>query len=167
RQLSTMANQKGISEHGLAIGGAPMMMVLMIILSMASEAHPNPVPVAVVVPDLQEPPPYKGSGCITHRLTGVISERTQCKCRPCWDGHYCQKYVDRYVPKFLVHETTVVVTVNATGTVYRALSVDDDLGLTCPLGPGDADRCPCATMAFQLFSKPGDERFSIDAATGV
>lgn len=38
------------------------------------------------------------------------------------------------------------------GAVYRALASDGDLGLTCPLGPGEAARCPCAAMAFRIVT---------------
>ncbi|ROT66010.1 hypothetical protein C7M84_015986 [Penaeus vannamei] len=49
----------------------------------------------------------------------------------------------------------------------QRFSTDDDLGLTCPLGPGESARCPCASVTYQLFSGPGDRRFILDPDTGV
>ncbi|XP_042885816.1 uncharacterized protein LOC122261999 [Penaeus japonicus] len=69
--------------------------------------------------------------------------------------------------RFLIHAATVVLPVNASGVVYRAWSTDDDLGLTCPLGPGESARCPCASVTYQLFSGPGDRHFVLDPDTGV
>ncbi|XP_063592287.1 uncharacterized protein LOC134769483 [Penaeus indicus] len=91
----------------------------------------------------------------------------RCQCDPCWDGSRCLDYVDIYPPRFLIHAATVVLPVNASGVVYRAWSTDDDLGLTCPLGPGESARCPCASVTYQLFSGPGDRHFILDPDTGV
>nr|XP_053638171.1 uncharacterized protein LOC128692871 [Cherax quadricarinatus] len=75
--------------------------------------------------------------------------------------------VDYYSPRFLVHAATAVLPVNATGVVYRAWSTDEDLGLTCPLGPGDSARCPCASVTYQLFAPPGDHHFLLDPVSGI
>ncbi|ROT83512.1 hypothetical protein C7M84_023308 [Penaeus vannamei] len=87
-------------------------------------------------------------------------------CSPCWEGDACEHYADYYSPRFLVHATTVVLRANSTGIVYRSWSTDEDLGLTCPLGPGNSARCPCAAVAYQLFAPPGDHHFQLDAVTG-
>ncbi|KAK4309813.1 hypothetical protein Pmani_018574 [Petrolisthes manimaculis] len=36
------------------------------------------------------------------------------------------------------------------GVVYKAVAADEDLGLTCPLGPGRNTRCPCATTHYTI-----------------
>ncbi|KAK4308130.1 hypothetical protein Pmani_020161 [Petrolisthes manimaculis] len=36
------------------------------------------------------------------------------------------------------------------GVVYKAVAEDEDLGLTCPLGPGRNIRCPCATTHYTI-----------------
>ncbi|KAK4314045.1 hypothetical protein Pmani_014635 [Petrolisthes manimaculis] len=36
------------------------------------------------------------------------------------------------------------------GVVYKAVAEDEDLGLTCPLGPGRNTRCPCATTHYTI-----------------
>ncbi|KAF2366146.1 hypothetical protein FHG87_003103 [Trinorchestia longiramus] len=91
----------------------------------------------------------------------------QCQCYPCWSGSDCNTYVDNYAPRFLVHRATAVVPVNTTGSAYRAWASDDDLGLTCPLGPGESARCPCASFSYQLFSPSGDHRFALHPSTGL
>ncbi|XP_076043082.1 uncharacterized protein LOC143026490 [Oratosquilla oratoria] len=91
----------------------------------------------------------------------------RCICDPCWEGEDCSEYVDYYSPRFLIHSASVVVATNVSGTVYRAWSTDGDLGLTCPLGPGESARCPCAAVRYQLFARPGDYHFTIDTATGI
>ena len=53
------------------------------------------------------------------------------------------------------------------GVVYRAWSTDEDLGLTCPLGPGESARCPCASVSYQLFAAPGDRHFILDPVSGI
>nr|XP_045584473.1 uncharacterized protein LOC123746767 [Procambarus clarkii] len=98
---------------------------------------------------------------------GELRADWSCECDPCWEGHSCNTYVDYYTPRFLVHAATAVLPVNATGVVYRAWSSDEDLGLTCPLGPGDSARCPCATVAYRLFAVPGDNHFALDPVTGI
>ncbi|XP_018011633.1 uncharacterized protein LOC108668886 [Hyalella azteca] len=90
-----------------------------------------------------------------------------CHCYPCWSGSDCNTYVDNYAPRFLVHRATAVVPVNVTGSTYRAWALDDDLGLTCPLGPGESARCPCASFTYQLFSPSGDHRFALHPSTGL
>ncbi|KAG7160111.1 hypothetical protein Hamer_G012651, partial [Homarus americanus] len=101
-------------------------------------------------------------------LNGYTSEEVPCICYPCWGGNYCQHYEDSYAPRFLVHAATAVVPENITGAVYRAWATDGDLGLTCPLGPGgEAGRCPCAYVTYQLFAAPGDHRFALHQDTGV
>ncbi|XP_042872580.1 uncharacterized protein LOC122253498 [Penaeus japonicus] len=106
---------------------------------------------------------FTSKSCVNGRL---IDART-CLCNPCWEGESCTKYVDLYAPRFLVHAATAVLPINASGVVYRAWSTDEDLGLTCPLGPGEPARCPCAAVTYQLFSSPGDRHFVLDSATGV
>lgn len=103
----------------------------------------------------------------TRCVNGMLDEESTCICNPCWDGPICETYVDLYSPRFLVHAATAVVPENVTGGVYRAWSRDEDLGLTCPLGPGQSSRCPCASVAYQLFAPPGDHKFTLDSATGV
>ncbi|XP_069991953.1 uncharacterized protein [Penaeus vannamei] len=100
-------------------------------------------------------------------VNGKLVNPKTCLCNPCWEGESCTKYVDLYAPRFLVHAATAVLPVNASGVVYRAWSTDEDLGLTCPLGPGEPARCPCAAVTYQLFSSPGDRHFELDPATGV
>ncbi|KAK4302012.1 hypothetical protein Pmani_025882 [Petrolisthes manimaculis] len=39
---------------------------------------------------------------------------------------------------------------DTTGVVYKAVAEDEDLGLTCPLGPGRNIRCPCATTHYTI-----------------
>ncbi|XP_066962049.1 uncharacterized protein [Macrobrachium rosenbergii] len=106
---------------------------------------------------------HKNVSCIN----GYITEENTCNCRPCWEGSRCQRYVDYYAPRFLVHSATAVIPPNATGVVYRAWSTDEDLGLTCPLGPGESARCPCAAVTYQLFAPPGDRHFLLDSVTGL
>ncbi|MPC80740.1 hypothetical protein E2C01_075328 [Portunus trituberculatus] len=36
------------------------------------------------------------------------------------------------------------------GVVYKARAEDEDLGLTCPLGPGQHTRCPCAAITYSI-----------------
>lgn len=103
----------------------------------------------------------------TRCMNGILDEESICVCNPCWDGPNCETYVDLYSPRFLVHAATAVVPENVTDGVYRAWSRDEDLGLTCPLGPGQSSRCPCASVAYQLFAPPGDHKFTLDPATGV
>ncbi|XP_071533371.1 uncharacterized protein [Panulirus ornatus] len=98
---------------------------------------------------------------------GEVMPDWSCECDPCWEGEACLTYVDYYTPRFLVHAATTVLPANATGVVYRAWSTDEDLGLTCPLGPGDSARCPCAAVTYRLFAAPGDTRFHLDSVTGV
>ncbi|XP_042216037.1 protein jagged-1-like [Homarus americanus] len=98
---------------------------------------------------------------------GELRGGWRCECDPCWEGDTCLTYVDYYTPRFLVHAATAVLPVNATGVVYRAWSTDEDLGLTCPLGPGDSARCPCAAVNYRLFAAPGDNHFSLDPVTGI
>ncbi|XP_047469035.1 uncharacterized protein LOC125025131 [Penaeus chinensis] len=90
-----------------------------------------------------------------------------CTCDPCWEGDACQHYADHYGPQFLVHEATVVLPANVTGIAYHAWSIDEDLGLTCPLGPGESARCPCAVVQYHLFAAPGDVHFLLDRDTGI
>ncbi|KAL7640452.1 UNVERIFIED_CONTAM: hypothetical protein RMT77_008727 [Armadillidium vulgare] len=100
-------------------------------------------------------------------LNGKVSVYGECVCRPCWEGVFCNRYTDYYAPRFLVHKATAVVPSNVTGAVYRAWSSDEDLGLTCPLGPGESTRCPCASVRYQLFSPPGDHHFALHPDTGI
>ncbi|XP_042234173.1 uncharacterized protein LOC121874213 [Homarus americanus] len=102
----------------------------------------------------------------TSCVNGDLQEDFTCTCHPCWDGPTCATYVDYYAPRF-VHAATAVLPVNATGVVYRAWSTDEDLGLTCPLGPGDSARCPCASVTYQLFAPPGDHHFLLDQVSGI
>ncbi|XP_037796621.1 uncharacterized protein LOC119591937 [Penaeus monodon] len=104
---------------------------------------------------------------ITSCLNGDKTEESACSCHPCWEGEFCHVYEDHYSPRFLVHAATAVVPENITGPVYRAWATDGDLGLTCPLGPGEASRCPCAAVNYQLFAAPGDHHFFLHQSTGV
>ncbi|XP_071526053.1 uncharacterized protein [Panulirus ornatus] len=100
-------------------------------------------------------------------VNGYLEEDLTCSCSPCWEGPTCATYVDYYAPRFLVHAATAVLPLNATGVVYRAWSTDEDLGLTCPLGPGESARCPCASVVYQLFAPPGDHHFLLDQVSGI
>ncbi|KAK8396718.1 hypothetical protein O3P69_005002 [Scylla paramamosain] len=104
---------------------------------------------------------------ISRCVNGYLQEDYTCSCHPCWDGLTCDTYVDNYAPRFLVHAATAVLPTNATGVVYRAWSTDEDLGLTCPLGPGESARCPCASVSYQLFAAPGDRHFTLDPVSGI
>lgn len=42
------------------------------------------------------------------------------------------------------------------GVVYKAAAEDEDLGLTCPLGPGQHTRCPCAAITYSLLPPPNE-----------
>lgn len=46
------------------------------------------------------------------------------------------------------------VTCDIIGVVYKAAAEDEDLGLTCPLGPGQHTRCPCAAITYNLLQSP-------------
>lgn len=111
----------------------------------------------------QPPQSHNISRCVN----GYLMEDFTCVCHPCWDGPTCDTYVDNYAPRFLVHAATAVLPTNATGVVYRAWSTDEDLGLTCPLGPGESARCPCASVSYQLFAAPGDRHFILDPVSGI
>lgn len=70
------------------------------------------------------------------------------------------------------HKTGVSVTGKfSTGVVYKAVAEDEDLGLTCPLGPGRNTRCPCASVRYHLLT-PGRGQtiphslFTIHASSG-
>nr|XP_045622560.1 uncharacterized protein LOC123773111 [Procambarus clarkii] len=121
------------------------------------------MPGAVPLEKHPDSSPNTNSTCIH----GFLDEDLRCICDPCWDGPSCSSYVDYYSPRFLVHAATAVLPVNATGVVYRAWSTDEDLGLTCPLGPGDSARCPCASVTYQLFAPPGDHHFLLDPVSGI
>ncbi|KAK4292718.1 hypothetical protein Pmani_034530, partial [Petrolisthes manimaculis] len=49
--------------------------------------------------------------------------------------------------------------------VYKATAEDEDLGLTCPLGPGLNTRCPCATITYSLRGDV-DKAFTIHESSG-
>lgn len=52
--------------------------------------------------------------------------------------------------------------------VYKAVAEDEDLGLTCPLGPGVNTRCPCATVYYTLLDNNDQTHklFEIHASSG-
>ncbi|KAK3874625.1 hypothetical protein Pcinc_020445 [Petrolisthes cinctipes] len=43
-----------------------------------------------------------------------------------------------------------MLTTKLACVVYKAVAEDEDLGLTCPLGPGRNIRCPCATTHYTI-----------------
>ncbi|XP_064108392.1 uncharacterized protein LOC135216821 [Macrobrachium nipponense] len=124
-------------------------------------------PITISSDDLYDPDSYIHIYNTTSCLNGFPTEVSPCTCMPCWEGRYCQMYRDHYPPRFLLHKATIVVPENITGPVYRSWATDGDLGLTCPLSPGEAARCPCASVTYQLFAAPGDHNFWLHQSTGV
>ncbi|KAK8733013.1 hypothetical protein OTU49_006705, partial [Cherax quadricarinatus] len=55
------------------------------------------------------------------------------------------------------------------GVVYQAVAEDEDLGLTCPLGPGINTRCPCATIHYTIYdsNKEVHSLFDIHDSSGL
>lgn len=52
--------------------------------------------------------------------------------------------------------------------MHNAVTEDEDLGLTCPLGPGLNTRCPCATVYYTLLDTNGQTHnlFEIHTSSG-
>ncbi|KAK7074160.1 hypothetical protein SK128_001150, partial [Halocaridina rubra] len=75
---------------------------------------------------------------------------------------------DKYEPMFPIREDAVVISSNHKGVVYTAHAEDSDLGLTCPLGPGETSRCPCATIYYHLRQDGNEDAnyFMIEELTG-
>lgn len=54
------------------------------------------------------------------------------------------------------------------GVVYKAVAEDEDLGLTCPLGPGLNTRCPCAAVHYVILESENKDNdiFEIHDSSG-
>ncbi|XP_050714589.1 uncharacterized protein LOC126997511 [Eriocheir sinensis] len=117
------------------------------------------------------------TGCSDPGCSGVQCEQgfcgaqCECECLPCFTGPACAHYEDLYGPRFAIREDTVILEPHHTGVVYKAVAEDEDLGLTCPLGPGRNTRCPCASIRYHLLT-PGRGQtiphslFTIHASSG-
>ncbi|XP_063872977.1 uncharacterized protein LOC135107247 [Scylla paramamosain] len=92
-----------------------------------------------------------GENCVekVECLNGRCGVDGACECLPCYSGPTCAAYDDKYGPRFAIRLDTVIVNSKHEGVVYKASAEDEDLGLTCPLGPGQHTRCPCARYHLQ------------------
>ncbi|XP_071544404.1 uncharacterized protein [Panulirus ornatus] len=84
---------------------------------------------------------------------GMCGSEGECECLPCYSGPACSTYDDAYGPRFAVREDTVIINTHHRGVVYKAVAEDEDLGFTCPLGPGLNTRCPCAAIHYSLVAQ--------------
>ncbi|XP_050714209.1 uncharacterized protein LOC126997255 [Eriocheir sinensis] len=87
---------------------------------------------------------------------GQCGEDGVCECYPCYSGPACDAYDDKYDPRFAIRWDTVIINTGHSGVVYQAAAEDEDLGLTCPLGPGEHTRCPCAAITYTLQPPPNE-----------
>ncbi|XP_063873558.1 uncharacterized protein LOC135107526 isoform X1 [Scylla paramamosain] len=102
---------------------------------------------------------------------GFCGAQCECECLPCFTGPSCASYEDLYGPRFAIREDTVILEPHHTGVVYKAAAEDEDLGLTCPLGPGRNSRCPCASIRYEIFTPGRGQRtphslFTIHPSSG-
>ncbi|KAK8400148.1 hypothetical protein O3P69_003090 [Scylla paramamosain] len=97
-----------------------------------------------------------GENCVekVECLNGRCGVDGACECLPCYSGPTCAAYDDKYGPRFAIRLDTVIVNSKHEGVVYKASAEDEDLGLTCPLGPGQHTRCPCAAITYSLLVPP-------------
>ncbi|XP_042229759.1 uncharacterized protein LOC121871477 [Homarus americanus] len=115
-------------------------------------------------------------GCVGNDCTeeiecfhGICDEDGNCECLPCYSGTSCSTYDDKYGPRFAIREDTVIINAQHQGVVYKAVAEDEDLGLTCPLGPGLNTRCPCATIHYTILdeNKEVHDLFGIHDSSGL
>nr|XP_045612843.1 uncharacterized protein LOC123767314 [Procambarus clarkii] len=100
---------------------------------------------------------------------GICDEEGNCECLPCYSGASCSTYDDKYGPRFAIREDIVIIMAHHSGVVYKAVAEDEDLGLTCPLGPGINTRCPCATIHYTIYdsNKEVHNLFTIHETSGL
>ncbi|XP_071544058.1 uncharacterized protein [Panulirus ornatus] len=84
---------------------------------------------------------------------GFCDPEGNCECLPCFSGPTCSNYDNIYGPRFAIREDTVIIEADHQGVVYKATAEDEDLGLTCTLGPGLNTRCPCATIHYSILDQ--------------